>query len=275
MKLRRFTGADTAEAMAAARAALGQEALVLEQRRVRGGVEITAAIERDTIARLEDDPLANDPPTTDMLLRHGVPEPLARILALSPLALPSRLRFGPLPEGPLMLVGPPGAGKTLATIRLATAALLAGAPPRVACVDTRRAGGELLALLAVLGLAPHDDAATAEIVDTAGIDIFDAASRAELPHTAATRVLVLPADLDPHSAAETAGAWRAWGCTHLLATRLDLTPRLGALLAAADTGLVLTLASLSAASGAAMTRLTAPFLARRLARAPSRRYFDA
>ena len=266
MKLRLFTGPDTAAAIAAARTALGPEALVLDQRRVPAGVEITAAIER-----APDDA----PPPDELLARHGVPEPLARILATSPLALPSRLRFGTIPEGPLMLVGPPGAGKTLATIRLATATLLAGQTPSVASADARRAGDELGALLAVLGLAQHPDPMTANLVDTAGIDIFDRDSHGELPPGDGARVLVLPADLDPIAAAETAAAWRACGCTHLIATRLDLAPRLGGLLAAADTGLVLTLASLSPATGAAMVPLTAAFLARRLARISTRRHIDA
>ena len=265
MRLRLFTGTDTAQAIAAARAALGPDALVLEQRQVRGGVEITAAVESP-----DDQP----PPPSDMLTRHGVPEPLARILATSPLALPSRLRFGALPEGPCMLVGPPGAGKTLAAIRLATAAVFAGETPRVAGADARRAGNELASLLAVLGLAPHPDPMSAGIIDTAGIDIFDPASHADLPVTHATCVLVLPADLDALCAAETAATWRAWGCTHLIATRLDLAPRLGALLAAADSGLILTLASLSPAAGAAMMPLTPAFVARRLARAPTRKHID-
>jgi flagellar biosynthesis protein FlhF len=269
MKLRLFTGADTAQAIAAARAALGPEALVLDRRRVHGGVEITAALERDGVDAPEDDT------PSELLARHGVPAPLAGILTTSPLALPSRLRFGALPEGSLMLVGPPGGGKTLAAIRLAMAAVLAGHTPRVASADTRRAGGELAALLAVLGLTAHQDPATAGIIDTAGIDIFDQASHAELPEARATRVLVLPADLDAASAGETARSWKAWGCTHLIATRLDLAPRMGALLAAADTGLVLTLASLSPATGAALEPLTAGFLARRLARAPTRRHQDA
>jgi flagellar biosynthesis protein FlhF len=130
-------------------------------------------------------------------------------------------------------------------------------------------------LLAVLGLAPQPEPARASLVDTAGIDVFDPAAHAELPRTDAARVLVLPADLDPLCAAETAAAWQAHGCTHLIATRLDLAPRLGALLAAADRGLTLALASLGAATGTAMTPLTPGFLARRLNRAPSRRHPDA
>ena len=266
MKLRLFTAPDTAQAIAAARAALGPEALVLDQRPVRGGVEVTAATDP-----AHDEP----PPSSGILASHGVPEPLASILATSPLALPSRLRFATLPQGPLMLVGPPGAGKTLAAIRLATAALLAGQLPRVVSADTRRAGNELSALLCILGLTPHADPMTADIVDTAGIDVFDPISRTDLPDTDAARVLVLPADLDPPGAAETARAWRGCGCTHLIVTRLDLTQRLGSLLAAADSGLILTLASLSSATGVAMTPLTPTFLARRLARAPFRRHTDA
>lgn len=267
MKLRHFSGADAAEAMAAARATLGPEALLLDQRRVGGLVEITAAI--DTA---EEEP----PAAPDLLARHGVPAPLARLLAASPLALPSRFRFAPLPAGPVMLLGPPGAGKTLAVTRLATAALLAGETPRVATTDFRRAGNELAALLAVLGLVPQEAPAAATITDTEGVDIFAPCAEAGLPATTATRVLVLPADLDPATAAELARAWREAGCTHMIATRLDLTPRLGALLAAADAArLVLSLASLSPATGTAMTPLSPAFLARRLARAPVRRHLDA
>ncbi|MFM7415926.1 MAG: flagellar biosynthesis protein FlhF, partial [Alphaproteobacteria bacterium] len=45
MRLKLFNAATMAEAMAQIRAELGADAIILEQRRTRNGVEITAALE--------------------------------------------------------------------------------------------------------------------------------------------------------------------------------------------------------------------------------------
>jgi flagellar biosynthesis protein FlhF len=47
MKLRRFVGATTAAALARVKEALGSEAMILETRSVRGGFEVTAAVDPD------------------------------------------------------------------------------------------------------------------------------------------------------------------------------------------------------------------------------------
>ncbi|NJN06424.1 MAG: hypothetical protein HC814_08735 [Rhodobacteraceae bacterium] len=105
-------------------------------------------------------------------------------------ALDTLFSFKPLTDKvyarPLMLVGPPGAGKTIATAKLATRARRAGHRPLVITTDTRRAGGveQLQAFTRILGLelatatSPTtlaEAAGTADagvLIDTAGTNPF-------------------------------------------------------------------------------------------------------
>ncbi len=103
-------------AMAQLRAALGENAVLLQTRQLRHGVEITAAAEGDNPP--EDEPWMVSP------------EPAAGGPALAP--LPS--------DGPLFLIGTPGAGKTLSCVKLATRHVLAGRPPLVITTYSERAG---------------------------------------------------------------------------------------------------------------------------------------
>ncbi|MEJ0046730.1 MAG: hypothetical protein WDN04_11925 [Rhodospirillales bacterium] len=97
-----------------------------------------------------------------LLAWHGIPAPIARRLAAGRLeqTLPTVLRFGQLPLGadqaPLLLTGPPGAGKTLTIARLATRLVLNGIEPLVITADGRRAGApeELAAYTRLLGPQP-------------------------------------------------------------------------------------------------------------------------
>ena len=122
--------------------------------------------------------------------------------------------------------------------------------------DGRRAGAaeQLAAFTRLLGLnllvanhpatlgraLAHRQAGAPVLIDAPGADPFDPAQRDELAALAATAdasvVLVLPAGLDPAEAADLAGAFAAAGATMLVATRLDVTRRLGAVLAAAQAG---------------------------------------
>ena len=94
---------------------------------------------------------------TDTLLRHGVPGDIsdtilstATMMGLNDthgamkMALEHTYRFAPLPlksRKGLMMIGTPGAGKTLATAKLAARAALAGLKVAVVTTDTVRAGG--------------------------------------------------------------------------------------------------------------------------------------
>jgi flagellar biosynthesis protein FlhF len=267
MRLRVFHARTTAQALAQARAALGEDALILSTRRAQGGVEVTAAA---PVAEEPVEPIApraprRAPPDEALaaaLRRHGVPEALVETLATGDslaASLSASLAFSRLPLDPgmvLLLCGPPGAGKTLSTAKLATRLRIDGAAPAVIAADGRRAGAvdQLAAYTRLLGLnlvvAPDIprlakaiarrpmDAPT--LVDLAGVDPFcdqDGTELAALIEAiGAAAALVLPAGTDAAEAADVAAAMAARGVRHLLPTRLDVTRRLGAVVAAAAVG---------------------------------------
>ncbi len=216
----------------------------------------------------------------DLLLTHNTPAPLAAKLAAAPLpfALSIVLRFQPLDTTrPILVVGPPGAGKTLTVARLATRLVLQGARPAIATADTSRTAAfeQLAAYTDLLGLALHrlGTGPAPALIDTAGLDPFDPADRAELQSLAhATRAriaLVLPAGLDPGEAADLAQEFAAAGATSLIATRLDIARRLGGILAAAQ-HLPLAEAGIAPSAAEGLQHMTPELLAACLQRRPSR-----
>jgi flagellar biosynthesis protein FlhF len=300
-----------AEAMALVRTELGEDAVILDSRRVAGGVEVTAAVERpapvlpppgwDTEEPLLIPPgpavvapgmaatAVTVPAASTLGERHGIPPALAARLLSGrlPASLAASLGFAALPGGttrPLLLAGPPGAGKTLSCAKLATRAVLGGGSPVVVTTDGARAGAaeQLAAFTRVLGLtlavAPGPGAlgkalATRRaeqpvLIDTAGCNPFDTTQAAALHALAraaqAEIVLVLPAGLDPGEAMDLARAFAALGARHLLPTRLDIARRLGGVLAAAAAGLALTEAGTGPGAADGLTLLTPEWLARRL-----------
>ena len=286
MRLKLFRAAGMSAAMAQLRAELGPDALILGTRRVAGGVEITAALEP-----AEPPPPLPDPARLSALHFHAVPAALHASLQSGPLdaALAAALAFADLPvtsdNPPLLFCGPPGAGKTLTVARLATRLVLGGASPLIITTDGKRAGAteQLAAFTRLLGinlivacqpvtlgraLARRGNAAPV-LIDTAGSDPFDPAQADELAALSATAaaasVLVLPGGMDPAEAADLAGAYATAGTTALVATRLDLTRRLGSVLAAASAGrLALTEAGIGPGAADGLVPLTPAFLAERL-----------
>ena len=240
-----------------------------------------------------------------LLSYHNVPAALARRLertaagfaheapelALAA-ALDAGLSFEPLGEAPwrrpLMLVGPPGVGKTLAAAKLIVAAHRHGEAVVAISCDTKRAGGieQLEAFTRILGLplaSAGDPPALARIVgaaptvptiiDTSGanpLDRHDLMALGQLiDATHAEPVLVVAAGTDPAEAAEVAMDFARLGVRRMLATRLDVTRRLGALLAAGD-GARLAIAATSFGPHATepLSALNPLSLARLLAAAP-------
>lgn len=264
MRLRVFHARTTAQALSQARAALGEDALILSTRRAQGGVEITAAapVAEDPVEPLAPRRAAPDETIFAALRAHGVPEPRAVALASSgalAATLSACLDFAPLPLGPgavLLLCGPPGAGKTLTVAKLATRLRIEGTAPAVIAADGRRAGAvdQLAAYTRLLGLnlvvAPDIprlakaiarrplDAPT--LVDLAGVDPFCEQDGGELAAlieaVGAVGALVLPAGTGAAEAEDIALAMAARGVRHLLPTRLDIARRIGAVVAAAAGG---------------------------------------
>jgi flagellar biosynthesis protein FlhF len=294
MRLKLYRASAMADAIARVRAELGADALILGTRRVGDGVEVTAALESE-----DDAPPPLIPPPDPARLAafefHAVPAALHAAWHQGPLdvALAGTLPFAALPLAggaqPLLLVGPPGAGKTLTIARLATRLVMAGVVPMVITADGKRAGAteQLAAFTKLLGInlvvASHPvtlgraltqrPTAAPVLVDTPGSDPFDRGHQDELAALAATAdatvVLVLAAGMDVAESADLAVAYQAAGAELLIATKLDLARRLGGILAAAATG-KLALAEAGIGPGAAdgMLPITPEFLATRLLERP-------
>jgi flagellar biosynthesis protein FlhF len=289
MRLKLYRAPDAREAMTRIRAELGTDALILGTRRVSDGVEITAAINRESLP----EPPPHDPERERLLAWHGVPAAQAASLQAGTLdaALARVLCFTATPVGenaaPLLLVGPPGAGKTLTVARLATRLVMAGATPLVITADGRRAGAteQLAAFTRLLGLslivASHPvtlaralarrQQGAPVLIDAPGVDPFDTVQRDEIGALAAsataTTALVLPAGIDPAEATDLAGAFAEQGASLLIATRLDMSRRLGGVLAAAQSGgLALTEAGIGPGAADGLAPMTAALLAERLVR---------
>jgi len=292
MRLKIYRAAIMAEAMGRIRAELGDNALILATRRVGEGVEVTAALEPDEAPP----PLA--PPDLARLAAldfHAVPPALYAALQYGALdvALTGAMQFAPLPldpgERPLLLVGPPGAGKTLTIVRLATRLVMASVAPMVITADGKRAGAteQLAAFTKLLGIslivASHPvtlgraltqrQHAVPVLIDTPGYDPFDPSQLDELAALAATAdaavVLVLPAGLDVAEATDLALAYASAGAKLLVATRLDLAHRLGGILAAsAGANLALTEAGIGPGAADGLLPITPGWLAARLLAIP-------
>ncbi len=275
MRLRTFTARTMPEAMALVRQQLGVDAIILSTQRSGAGVVVTAGL--DQADEPSSDVLAAEPEQDpieilhETLAAHGTPARLIeKLLAAAtelaaPEAMPAlvgslekTLKFAPLAlrrgAQPLIMVGPPGAGKTVATAKLATRAVLAGRAVRIISSDTIRAGGiaQLEAFTRLLGIALHRAeserdmerltlAATPEeivLIDSGGINPYSASDRRELADLIAAAqaepIFVLPAGGDIFDTTEMAQAFRQLGATRLLVTRLDMVHRLGSVLGAAD-----------------------------------------
>ncbi len=212
-------------------------------------------------------------PITECLIRHNIPAKLAdRLISDASgsgfsdtknafvAALDKIFHFKPMPvkrhTKPVILVGPPGAGKTLATAKLATRAIMNDLTPAVISTDTVRAGGvdQLKAFTRVLGvdlLTATDPGALEEaismqraadqiIIDTPGFSPFIEDDIKELASfltvTDFDIVLVMPAGGDSQESADVARAFHLLGARSILPTRFDISRRFGGIISAAYYG---------------------------------------
>ena len=227
------------------------------------------------------------------LLWHGLSPRLVTALSRGSLeaACARVFRFADLRVGrgddPLLLAGPPGGGKTLTVARLATRLVLGGEQPMVITTDGRRAGAteQLAAFTRLLGLTmviadsaevlrqalAQREAGQPVLIDAPGLDLANTQQAKELralrEAANAALALVLPCGLDPGEAEEIACAHVGLGARSLIATRTDLSRRLGGILCAASaSGLILAEAGVGDGAADGLVAMTPRFIASRLQR---------
>jgi flagellar biosynthesis protein FlhF len=152
-----------------------------------------------------------------------------------------------------ILIGAPGAGKTMTTAKIAATIVKAGKPVHIITTDNKRAGGveQLAAITDILGIELHiadsrqtlklmlSDIALDEsvIVDSAGANPYDFYELKELGEFAGLieldPILVYPAGSDPHEADEVARAFSFLGVEKMIVTRIDAARRFGGMINAA------------------------------------------
>lgn len=194
----------------------------------------------------------------EKIMVHAEQHPNGSALEILTHAFDALFTFQPLPttrrDVPLMLVGQPGAGKTTTIAKLATRAVMNGLKPAVITADTTRAGGveQLAAFMRVLQIslikvnnpdqlkqAVQDHQKADQIfVDCPGLNAFSVNDMKELHGYAKMvpmdMIVTLPGGMDMEESIEIARAFAVLGAKGLLPTRIDMTRRLGGLLAAAD-----------------------------------------
>ncbi len=210
---------------------------------------------------------------TDTMLRHAVPEEVtdqiiscATVIGLENAgisliaALEHLFAFHPMPREAVkkayMLVGPPGAGKTLATAKLAARGVLADLRVAVITTDTVRAGGieQLDAFTRLMHTDLMKAGSPAQLkecleragradqifVDTGGLNPFDPDEMRKLARYIAAGniepVLVMPAGMDAEESGEIARIYASLGVRTVMPSRLDIARRMGGLLSAAHYG---------------------------------------
>lgn len=273
------------------RSALGEDAVIVATREQRGGtLHVTAAVEpafelpdtHDNESRSswlqyddegEDSAVAED--ITDTMLRHNVPEDVMdNIISCATVAgidhpgealtaalehLFSFAKLSAFKKGtPHIIVGMPGAGKTLAVAKIAARAAIDGEKVGVISCDTIRAGGieQLSAFTQLLNLNLHradtakdltaaittlrQEGCDTIVIDTPGINPFnadDVKTLARLINVAPMHVhLALQAGTDTEECGELARVFSMIGAQTMITSRIDIARRLGGMLAAAHHG---------------------------------------
>lgn len=291
MRLKSFYAKTTTEAMQMVRETLGEDAIIVATREEKGGktVCVTAAVEQQERGDDVFDP--RDPihdwvygddgddessileKLTDVMLRHSVPEEVtdqvlscATVIGLEQAdislmaALEHLFSYRSLPQVPTstayMLVGSPGAGKTLAIAKLAARAVMNDLKVGVITTDTVRAGGveQLSAFTKLMNVELKRAANPKQLkacldsyrgydqvyIDTWGLNPFEPEEMRNLARMIAVGdiepVLALPAGTDAEESGEIARIYGTLGVNMMMPTRIDIARRLGGLLSAAHYG---------------------------------------
>jgi len=263
--------------MEAVRDELGEEAVIISTRESPSGeTTVLAALETPADPVGIDEPDTADPADLkdtlhQALAYHGCPPRLSGRLAETALrqesaeltlamaaAMDEFYGFSNLADsrsnGPVMLVGPPGCGKTITVAKLCARSCLNGRRVRAISTDTQRAGGfeQLAAFTRILEVdlarieEPSDLASALEgagereacFIDTAGANPYYQLDMDRLFQFVdvgnVEPVLVFPAGIDSAESADMARSFADLGVKRMIVTKVDMVRRAGSILAAAD-----------------------------------------
>lgn len=284
MRMKMFSAETLDKAQAMILAEFGKDAIILSERVVEGGVEVRAAIDRAQSARLPERENIARPDFAErataealrarlreILSWHGMPVGMAELVANTGAKLSVResetraalagalegvIACAPipaLPERDILLVGPPGAGRTATAAKLTRRAAMANQAltPLAADFDATAGGAQLSAYLereqhlvtAVMDpdglfrkLAELSAAQARVVIDLPAINPFDGEDLARLTDLiqaiTAEPILVLSAEGHPDDLAEAAEAFARTGVRRAIVTKLDAVRRRGGAFAA-------------------------------------------
>ena len=301
MRLKTFHAKNMAAVMDLVRGELGPDAIIIQIEEGKAGVRVTAALEAGATPpppkkapKPEATPLAfeashpfprarefDNGDISAVLNHHGLPFDTAshiseavRAVEAATLseafsnALENVIKFSPITDAttrPVMLVGPPGAGKTICAAKLTADAVLHERPVHLISTDTVKASGiqqldhfaQLMKQTVSTADTPKEleavirsknSAGGLTVIDTPGTNPFNIDELKELlkfiQTVDAEPVLVMPAGLDALDAQEIAGVFAKMGCQRFIATRLDAARRYASMIMAARPG-YLALAAIS------------------------------
>lgn len=333
MRLKIFTADNMQAALLMVREALGDDAIIIETTEKNGKVKVTAAIEipaakvsprkarkprpkpapvKKSLKELHQEDRSESVNLSHFLTHHDIPKVMMKriletadsfdddsnINALAR-ALDVMFHFSPInndfQKRPIMLVGPPGVGKTVTAAKLTSQAVLAGQHIRLINTDTLRTGGtaQLEGYGHVLKIpvieAPEPDLLAAAIetnrqpdelviIDTAGYNPFDSHEMNDLHRFIQVcdvePLLVIAAGTDKTEAQEIAETYANLGVRRFIATRLDVARRYASLLTtAAAMDLAFAGVGITPYLAEGIERMDATNLARLLTRVPDRKIF--
>ena len=166
MRLKTFSASSMSDALKMVKEHFGEDAIIVSSQKAENGlgVKVTAAVDAENEVPITSDGFDPkqlkeiDDRLTSILSGHGIPPRITdQILNISSAlglddidtslasSMDQLLNFKPFPRPNdpeiLMLVGLPGAGKTVTTAKLATKAVMGGAKINVITTDRVRAGG--------------------------------------------------------------------------------------------------------------------------------------
>lgn len=288
MRMKMFAAESYEAAKAMIFAEMGEDAIILSEREVPGGVEVRAATDKlgggmvpsepRFLTRLNrqapqgrpnENPLRNR--VRDALIWHGAPQRFAERVAdagapmsaksqepadIMASGLDALITCDPIPAMPtrdILLVGPPGHGRTATAAKMTRRAAVTNTQilPVAADLDATAGGAQLAAYLELeqrqirAASTPDDLFALLRkartdgyrcVIDLPAIVPFDEEDMASLKDLIAVidaePVLVISAEGHPDDQAEAARAFASVGVRRAIVTKLDVTRRRGGVVAA-------------------------------------------